>query len=108
LARFITGGMLCTHQGLSSQEVSAVQLHPRFWMPDGSQGEGPLYVTTSWLMWSEYLPKERCFKCSYCFVGLYKDHLPQAVRGTVGMSPVRLLDHLSLAHMAHEPESALV
>ena len=93
LARFITGGMLVTNERLGSREESHVVLHPRFTLPEGSRGEGPLYATTSWLMWSEYLPKDVCFRCSYCFVGMYKDHLPQARLGTVGLSPVRLLKY---------------
>jgi hypothetical protein len=81
LARFVTGGLLCTNQGLSPREESHITLHPRFRLPNGQDGAGPLYGTTSWLMWSEYLPASECFKCSYCFVGMYGEHLPAARTG---------------------------
>lgn len=89
LARFLTGGMVCTHPQLSSKEESTITLSPRFGF--SSNGAGSLYATTSWLMWSEYLPREQCFGCSYCFVGMYKDRLPAPMKGTVGASPVRIL-----------------
>jgi hypothetical protein len=92
LARFLTGGLLCTNPNLSPTEESNISLHPRFKIPN--LGAGSLYATTSWLMWSEYLPKEQCFRCSYCFVGMYKNQLPAPMQGTVGMSPIEILNFL--------------
>ncbi len=92
LGRFLTGGMLCTDSELSDKEESTIALAPQFAL--ANKGAGSLYATTTWMMWSEYLPKEKCFKCSYCFVGMYKDSLPAPMQGTVGISPVRLLERV--------------
>ncbi len=92
LARFLSGGTPCVGINNSSPfEDSTVGFHPRFHFKKDSE-EGSPYLTTSWFMWSEYLPKNKCFRCSYCFVGMYKEHLPLPMMGTVGMSPVRLLN----------------
>ena len=92
LARFVTGGMLATDPHIVPGETSAVRLHPRFKMPDGVSGHGSLYGVNSWIVWSEYRAKEHCFKCSYCFLAMFKDVLPPEYRVTVGMSPSRILD----------------
>ena len=91
-ARFLTGGILCTDPQILPGEFSDVRLHPRFIKPDGLSGEGGLYGVNSWMIWSEYVPASKCFKCSYCFLGMFKDQLPEEYRKTVGMSPVRILD----------------
>ena len=93
LARFLTGGMLATDPEIPPGENSAVRLHPRFKMPDGVSGHGSLYGVNSWMVWSEYRAKEHCFKCSYCFLAMFKDVLPPEFRVTVGMSPSRILDY---------------
>lgn len=91
-ARFLTGGMLCTDPAISPGENSNTRLHPRFQMPNGLSGQGNLYGVNSWMVWSEYVPMEKCFKCSYCFLSMFKDILPPEYQVTVGMSPVRILD----------------
>lgn len=90
-ARFLTGGMLCTDPKIPPGENSQVSLHPRFSLTDGSGGQGSLYAVNSWMVWSEYLPQSECFGCSYCFLKMFEDTLPQELQVTVGMSPVRLL-----------------
>ena len=40
LARFITGGILCTDPTIPPGENSNIRLHPRFKMPDGKDGVG--------------------------------------------------------------------
>jgi hypothetical protein len=92
LARFLTGGMLATDPLIPPGENSEIRLHDRFKMPDGLNGQGGLYGVNSWLVWSEYLPKEKCFNCSYCFLSMFKEVLPEQFKVTVGMSPVRILD----------------
>lgn len=92
IARFLTGGMLATDPGIPPGEISTMALHPRFRLPDGSNGAGPLYTVNSWTVWSEYLPKNKCLRCSYCFLKMFEDTLPDDLQKTVGMSPVRLLD----------------
>lgn len=91
-ARFLTGGMLATDPSIKPGENSNIHFHPRFNMPDGTNGEGAMYGVNSWMIWSEYRAKEHCFKCSYCFLSMFKDVLPPEYRVTVGMSPVRILD----------------
>lgn len=90
-ARFLTGGMLATDPAIKPGENSNVRLSPRFQMPDGTRGEGSLYGVNSWMVWSEYLPAHQCFRCSYCFLGMFRDVLPPELQVTVGLSPVRLL-----------------
>lgn len=92
LARFITGGMLATDPTIPPGENSNIRLHPRFKMPDGTKGEGGLYGVNSWLVWSEYIPANKCLKCSYCFLSMFKDILPPEYQVTVGMSPSRILN----------------
>jgi DNA repair photolyase len=92
LARFATGGMLATDPHIKPGETSNVRLHPRFKMPDGKNGQGGLYGVNSWMVWSEYLPKDKCLKCSYCFLSMFEDVLPPEMQVTVGMSPSRILD----------------
>lgn len=92
LARFLTGGMLATDPLIPPGENSEIRLDSRFKVPNGLNGEGGLYGVNSWLVWSEYLPKDKCFKCSYCFLSMFEDVLPDELRVTVGMSPVRILD----------------
>lgn len=91
-ARFLTGGMLCTDPGIKPGEFSEVRLDPRFQIPDGMNGLGGLYGVNSWMIWSEYVPANKCFKCSYCFLGMFKDQLPEQYLKTVGCSPVRVLN----------------
>lgn len=111
LARFLTGGMLVTDPGIPPGENSNVTLHPRFKMPDGRFGVGGLYGVNSWMVWSEYLPAGKCFKCRYCFLGMFKDNLPEELQVTVGMSPSRLLGyetrrvHLPLAMRSRMEEA---
>ena len=90
-ARFLTGGMLVTHPDIPPGEHSGIRLHPRFKIPDGN-GEGELYGVNSWLVWSEYLPKNKCFKCSYCFLDMFEEDLPKELKVTVGMSPSKILN----------------
>ena len=92
-ARFITGGMLCTDPTIPPGERSEVGLHPRFNIPDGQSGHGSLYGVNSWMIWSEYLPREQCFNCQYCFLDMkrFQAELPMYSK-TVGTSPVRILD----------------
>ncbi len=110
-ARFITGGMLATDPGVPPGENSTVGLHPRFRFPDGREGVGALYGVNSWMVWSEYLPAGKCFKCKYCFLGMFRDILPPELQVTVGMSPSRLLDfetrriHLPLAMRSRMEEA---
>lgn len=92
-ARFLTGGILCTDPQIQPGEFSEVRLHPRFSMPNGMAGEGGLYGVNSWMIWSEYVPKNKCFKCSYCFLGMFADQLPPAYQKTVGISPVKILEY---------------
>jgi len=92
-ARFLTGGMLCTDPQIAPGEYSEVRLHPRFQEPDGRKGFGQLYGVNSWMIWSEYVPKNKCFKCSYCFLSMFADMLPEAYHKTVGTSPVRILQY---------------
>lgn len=91
-ARFLTGGMLATDPGIPPGENSNIRLHPRFRMPDGKSGQGALYGVNTWLIWSEYVPKDKCFRCSYCFLSMFRDILPPEYQVTVGLSPVRILD----------------
>jgi hypothetical protein len=91
-ARFLTGGMLCTDPAVPPGENSEVNLHPRFQLPDGREGAGQLYGVNSWMVWSEYLPKNKCLRCSYCFLKMFEDTLPPELQVTVGMSPSRILD----------------
>jgi len=91
-ARFLTGGMLATDPSIPPGENSHVNLPPRFHMPDGRSGEGPLYGVNSWMVWSEYVPKNKCYGCSYCFLDMFDDILPTEYQVTVGMSPSRILD----------------
>ena len=93
LARFLTGGMLATDPAIPPGETSNVRLRPQFELPDGTNGQGTLYGVNSWMVWSEYRAKEHCFKCSYCFLAMFEDVLPPEYRVTVGLSPVRILDH---------------
>ena len=90
-ARFVTGGMLCTNPSIQPGEFSEVRLHPRFDEPHGSTGESGLYGVNSWLIWSEYVPQQKCFKCTYCFLRMFEEQLPDELQGTVGCSPVRIL-----------------
>jgi len=92
-ARFLTGGMLCTDPLIPPGENSNVALHPRFILPDGRDGIGGLYGVNSWMVWSEYLPKNKCLRCSYCFLSMFEETLPPELQVTVGMSPVRILDY---------------
>jgi hypothetical protein len=92
-ARFLTGGILATDPDIPPGEDSRVRLHPRFKMPDGSAGHGGLYGVNSWMVWSEYVPPNKCFRCSYCFLKMFEDILPPEYRVTVGMSPSRILDY---------------
>lgn len=92
-ARFLTGGILCTDPQIQPGEFSEVRLHPRFSMPNGMAGEGGLYGVNSWMIWSEYVPKNKCFKCSYCFLGMFAEQLPPAYQKTVGISPVKILEY---------------
>ncbi len=91
-ARFLTGGMLATDPDIKPGENSNIRLHPRFAVPDGISGVGGLYGVNSWLIWSEYVAKEKCFRCSYCFLSMFKDILPPEYQVTVGCSPVQILD----------------
>lgn len=91
LARFLTGGMLATDPAIPPGENSTIRLHPRFEMSDGISGEGGLYGVNSWLVWSEYVPANKCLKCSYCFLSMFEDILPPEYQITVGMSPAQLL-----------------
>jgi hypothetical protein len=91
-ARFLTGGMLATDPSIPPGENSNVILPPRFKVPDGSNGAGALYLTNSWAIWSSYVPRDKCLKCSYCFLPMFEENLPPEYRITVGMSPSRLLD----------------
>ena len=93
LARFLTGGMLATDPTIPPGENSNIRLHPRFKMPDGKQGIGALYGVNSWLVWSEYVPANKCLKCSYCFLSMFDDILPPEYQITVGMSPSQLLNY---------------
>lgn len=93
LARFLSNGMLVTDPSIPPGEDSNAILHPRFQFPDGTQGVGGLYAVNSWMVWSEYLPANKCLKCSYCFLSMFKDILPPELSITVGMSPSRLLDY---------------
>lgn len=93
-ARFITGGMLATDPDIKPGENSNIRLHPRFRLPDGTNGVGALYGVNSWMIWSEYRSKQNCFNCSYCFLSMFQDVLPPEYQVTVGMSPVRILDYL--------------
>lgn len=90
---FLTGGMLATDPFISSGENSNIRLHPRFKMPDGRNGEGGLYGVNFWLVWSEYVPANKCLKCSYCFLSMFSDILPPEYQATVGMSPSRIFDY---------------
>lgn len=92
LARFLTGGMLATDPAIKPGENSNIRLHPRFKIPDGKSGVGGLYGVNSWMVWSEYLPREKCLKCSYCFLSMFKDILPPELQVTVGASPASILD----------------
>jgi len=92
-ARFLTGGVLCTDPQILPGEFSEVRLHPRFNLPDGMNGQGGLYGVNSWMIWSEYVPKNKCFKCSYCFLNMFADQLPEAYQKTVGISPVQILSY---------------
>lgn len=91
LARFLTGGVLATDPLIPPGENSNIRLHPRFEMPDGKAGEGGLYGVNSWLVWSEYVPANKCLKCSYCFLSMFSDILPPEYQVTVGMSPSKIL-----------------
>ena len=91
-ARFLTGGMLATDPTIKPGENSNVRLNPRFVAPDGTGGVGALYGVNTWMIWSEYVPKGKCFKCSYCFLSMFKDILPPEYQVTVGCSPVQILD----------------
>lgn len=91
-ARFITGGLLATEPSIPPGENSNVELHPRFLMPGGKNGEGSLYLINSWSVWSEYLSANKCLRCSYCFLSMFEDILPPELSVTVGMSPARILD----------------
>lgn len=90
-ARFLTGGMLATDPAIKPGENSNVRLAPRFAVPSG-QGIGGLYGVNSWMVWSEYVPKNKCFRCSYCFLSMFEDVLPPELEVTVGCSPVQILD----------------
>jgi hypothetical protein len=92
-ARFLTGGMLATDPNINPGENSNIHFHPRFNIPDGTNGEGGMYGVNSWMIWSEYRAKENCFNCSYCFLSMFNDVLPPEYRVTVGMSPVRILEY---------------
>lgn len=94
LARFLTGGILATDPNIKPGETSNVQIDPNlFEIPDGKNGVGNLYGVNSWLCWSEYVPKNKCLKCSYCFLDMFEDVLPPELEITVGMSPSSLLDY---------------
>jgi len=93
LARFLTGGMLATDPLIPPGENSNIRLSPRFKLPDGTKGAGPLYGVNSWLAWSEYVSANRCLNCSYCFLSMFGDILPPEYRITVGMSPSQLLNY---------------
>lgn len=93
-ARFLTGGMLATDPEIPPGENSNIRLRPEFQMPDGRNGEGGLYGVNSWMVWSEYLPANKCLRCSYCFLSMFRETLPPELQVTVGMSPVRILDRL--------------
>lgn len=85
-ARFLTGGMLATDPLIPPGENSNIRLHPKFQLPN------QLYGVNSWLVWSEYVPKNKCLKCSYCFLSMFEDVLPPELQVTVGMSPVQILN----------------
>lgn len=94
-SRFITGGILSTDPDIPPGETSNVQLdNDLFDIPDGKTGEGNLYGVNSWLCWSEYVPKNKCLKCSYCFLDMFEDVLPPELDVTVGLSPSSLLDRI--------------
>lgn len=86
-ARFLTGGMLATDPSIPPGENSNINLHPRFELPN------QLYGLNSWLAWSEYVPANKCLKCSYCFLSMFTDVLPPELQVTVGMSPVQILKY---------------
>jgi hypothetical protein len=86
VARFLTGGMLATDPLIPPGENSTIRLHPRFQLPN------ELYGVNSWMVWSEYLPKNKCLGCNYCFLSMFEDSLPPELRVTVGMSPVQILN----------------
>lgn len=88
-ARFITGGMLATDPLIPPGENSNIRIHPRFELPN------QLYGVNSWMVWSEYVPANKCFDCKYCFLSMFKDVLPPEYQVTVGMSPVQILQHES-------------
>jgi hypothetical protein len=85
-ARFITGGMLATDPAIPPGENSNIRLHPRFGLAND------LYAVNSWMVWSEYIPKNKCLKCAYCFLSMFQDVLPPELQVTVGMSPVQILE----------------
>ena len=93
LARFLTGGMLATDPSIPAGEISIPELHPRFRFPDGQSGSGRLHPVNSWMVWSEYLPKNKCLRCSYCFLKMFEDNLPNDMKVTVGCSPVQILNY---------------
>lgn len=95
LARFLTGGVLATDPNIPPGENSQIRLNPKFDLPNGSRGEGNLYGVNSWMVWSEYVPKDKCFGCTYCFLSMYKDILPEEFQKTVGMSPSRIFNYMS-------------
>lgn len=99
-ARFLTGGMLATDPSIPPGENSNINLHPRFVMPDGCHGAGAMYCLNSWSAWSEYIPANKCLKCSYCFLSMFEDVLPPELQITVGMSPVRILE-LEVKNASH-------
>jgi hypothetical protein len=91
-ARFLTGGMLATDPLIPPGENSNIRLQPRFLFPRGNFGRGSLYGINSWLVWSEYLPANKCLKCSYCFLSMFEDILPPELSVTVGLNPAEILD----------------
>jgi hypothetical protein len=91
-ARFLTGGMLATDPAIKPGENSNVRLHPRFRVEDGRSGVGDLYGVNSWMVWSEYLPANKCLRCKYCFLSMFEDTLPPELQVTVGASPSSILD----------------
>lgn len=89
-ARFLTGGMLATDPLIPPGENSNIRLHPRFKLPN------QLYGVNSWMVWSEYVPANKCFDCKYCFLSMFTDILPPEYQVTVGMSPYQILKNYGI------------
>ena len=107
-ARFLTGGMLATDPAIPPGEDSRVRLHPRFSSSNGLSGEGSLYGVNSWMVWSEYVPWNKCLRCRYCFLSMFEDVLPPEFNVTVGVSPVRILDKEVFARNFSKRSASLV